>query len=759
MIKQLSCMALFVFLLGGCGTNEEPILDTESDSISKNRIPVADAGEDKNIKLDVTLVRLNALSSYDEDVNNTLTYEWSFYSKPADSNVYLSNPNSAMPTFEPDVIGTYTLHLKVSDSIDYSEVDILVITVTPMEVNAKPVARATENLDAITGESIRIDASLSSDADSNPLTYQWKIITIPGSSQISINNSTLRELDFTPDVEGTFVFELIVNDGFEDSLPLYITVQATTKNIIPFANPGIGGVTETGQLVALDATKSADIDGSIIKYTWSITLKPNNSMLSSLTNSSTATPSFTPDVDGDYVFKLIVTDDDNEESIAHQVGYTATTENIAPTSNAGDDQTVYTGTHVILDGSKSSDTVTASQDLEYEWSIISEASQGQTNFYDLSSATPSFTPTVAGDYVFQLYVRDESGLRSETFDRIIVYVSVENTRPIAQAGTGQSVYSHSYVYLDGSTSSDNEKDKLTYKWSFSSKPSNSSAVIVNATSKKPYFITDKSTADNAYIVQLIVNDGQANSEVSFVSISSSDGYDTNTAPWAETVLGYDVTIGSTITLDGSKSGDNENNVIYYEWENLLAPNDSYVSRFTTVKPSFTPQYSGEYVFSLLVKDDNTEFGDRSSVDANGNLYGDYTDDATIYIGFSLIQDHSEFIVKNISTNDLWYKNIHERNMHWPEASSFCNNLVIEGKNNWTLPTEAQAKTLRYAYARKGYGTNYLNPIFNRTKDTLDSFWLIENSGGFGSVLDINYYDAGAMEMPKSDTYSVACVTH
>jgi hypothetical protein len=76
----------------------------------------------------------------------------------------------------------------------------------------------------------------------------------------------------------------------------------------PVANAGPNQtITATGTLVNLDGTQSYDLAGLPITYQWSFLSKPAGSN-AALTGPTTAKPSFTADVLGDYSIQLVVTD-------------------------------------------------------------------------------------------------------------------------------------------------------------------------------------------------------------------------------------------------------------------------------------------------------------------------------------------------------------------------------------------------------------------------------------------------------------------
>ncbi len=103
-----------------------------------------------------------------------------------------------------------------------------------------------------------------------------------------------------------------------------VTEDTTPSNSPPIANAGADQAVTTSTLVTLDASASADADGDPLSYSWSITSAPSST--TSLTNATSATPGFTPDIDGDYVISLVV-NDGTENSVADSVTISSLTAN------------------------------------------------------------------------------------------------------------------------------------------------------------------------------------------------------------------------------------------------------------------------------------------------------------------------------------------------------------------------------------------------------------------------------------------------
>jgi hypothetical protein len=203
-----------------------------------NSKPVADAGVDQSATVG-TRVQLNGSNSFDVD-GNALSYQWGLTTTPAGSTVTLSNPTIAQPTFTIDKPGTYAAQLMVNDGIASSESD----TVQISTVNSKPVADAGADQEAEVGQPVQLDGRLSSDVDGDPLTYQWSLSTKPEGSTANLNNETPAQPRFTPDLTGSYVGQVIVNDGTVDSEPDTALVTVTVPpDTTPPAPADLGKIT------------------------------------------------------------------------------------------------------------------------------------------------------------------------------------------------------------------------------------------------------------------------------------------------------------------------------------------------------------------------------------------------------------------------------------------------------------------------------------------------------------------------------------
>ena len=190
---------------------------------SFNAPPVAAAGEDQAIVTIGTTVELDGTESYDDD-GDPITFAWEIIAKPEGSQAALSDATTPTPTFVADVHGDYVIELIVSDPFAPSQPDSVTVSFT----NVIPVAHAGAGQAVLVGETVTLDGSGSSDANHDPLAFWWTIATKPQASDAQLTDPAAVQTTFVADAPGTYVISLVVSDGFADSDPHEITVEAIT---------------------------------------------------------------------------------------------------------------------------------------------------------------------------------------------------------------------------------------------------------------------------------------------------------------------------------------------------------------------------------------------------------------------------------------------------------------------------------------------------------------------------------------------------
>jgi hypothetical protein len=220
--------------------------------------PDVDAGPNQLAVVTVLPASFVLDGSASSDPNGApLSFLWTQLTGPA---VTLAGPGTAQPSFTASQLGTYVFQLVVNNGSYNSFPDIVQVTVT----NAPPIANAGEGkLYDLSTTSITLDGSGSFDPENMPLTYHWTQLS---GWIVQLSDPGSVKPTFTP-WPGTYVFQLVVNDGLQDSKPSQVTIVVGADHA-PVANAGPSLYVSTNA-VALDGTGSYDPDGvGILTYQW-----------------------------------------------------------------------------------------------------------------------------------------------------------------------------------------------------------------------------------------------------------------------------------------------------------------------------------------------------------------------------------------------------------------------------------------------------------------------------------------------------------
>jgi subtilisin family serine protease len=172
--------------------------------------------------------------------NPLTSYTWSLTAKPAGSGAILSTPMSASSAFTPDVPGNYTVALTASQgpptgaSSETATAVIHVNTVPPL-----PTISGQDISDNLAPVNFH---GAGSDPDGLSVTFQWILVSRPAGSNAQSTPPFLApngdNVTLTPDVAGTYIVGLRVDDGLDNSV---LAVHTFTATGVPASSSGSGG--------------------------------------------------------------------------------------------------------------------------------------------------------------------------------------------------------------------------------------------------------------------------------------------------------------------------------------------------------------------------------------------------------------------------------------------------------------------------------------------------------------------------------------
>jgi len=426
-VSTLTTLALICSLAscgGGGGEDEAP---STSGGIA-NVLPSVEAGLEQSVIEQANVILSGTAMDTDGSI---VTYQWL---QTSGQTVTLTNSNSASTSFTAPVLDssetlTFTLTVTdnnggtVSDSVD-------IIVNAASSVNTAPSANAGVDQSVEKGGTVTLSAEQSSDADGDALSFAWALSTQPNGSIASLSLTNSIETSLVTDVVGEYSIELTVNDGQAtsavDTVKVIVTESSNDTNVLPSVEAGLEQSVIGQANVSLTGT-AMDSDGSIVTYQW---LQTSGKTVT-LTNSNSASASFTaPVLDSSetLTFTLTVTDDDGgtaSDSVDIIVN-AASSENTAPSANAGVDQSVEKDSTVTLSAEQSSDA--DGDALSFAWALSTQPNGSIASLSSTNSIETSFVTDVVGEYSIELTVND--GQITSEVDIVKVVVTELSNGPV-----------------------------------------------------------------------------------------------------------------------------------------------------------------------------------------------------------------------------------------------------------------------------------------------------------------------------------------
>jgi VCBS repeat-containing protein len=491
-----------LILLWNCQTDMLPVARDDT------------AATDRNVPVTIPVVT-NDTASTGHIVTSTVVV----IAEPGHGTAHAQADGTVLYTPVTDFVGTDSFSYVVTDTAGETS-NTATVTVTVRAVNRAPVANAGPESNVMTGRPVMLDGAQSFDPDHDLLTYAWQCVAVPPTSAVttaSLMNAQTPAPRFTPDVDGTYILELTVSDGTLSSMDQVQVTAMGLPNVHPNANAGQPQTAQVGTVVRLDGTGSQDPDNGPqpLTYQWSFLAVPPESTLTATDLQEATTPraNFTPDTVGVYRVGLQVSD--GRDASQTEVWITAMPPpNVAPNADAGPPMVVQLGAIVTLNGSASHDPDNGPQPLTYQWTLVFKPTpSGLTNasLQDATTATPSFTPDVAGIYVLQLEVSD-GALRDVAQVRLIANVApvaVDDTYNVDQDET-LTVLAPGVLGND----TDGNNDPLT---AVLGNPVSHGTLTLNTDGSFTYTPTTGFSGTDSFTYQ--ANDGSINSNMAAVTVT------------------------------------------------------------------------------------------------------------------------------------------------------------------------------------------------------------------------------------------------
>ena len=388
------------------------------------------------------------------------------------------------------------------------------------------------------GSVVKLDGSAtggSSDPQGRDLTFTWSFTQLPTGSAAALNDAHSQTPSFVADVDGEYDVQLIVANAFLSSTPATAKITASKcgerapVNGTLAAGPLVSGaVIGVGTLIQVSAPALVQPDNSItdgicatpqnktLTYAWRMISQPASST-AALNNPSADKPSFTPDVDGDYMLRLVTTDSTNRSSAPSDTKVTASKcgANIpVVTSITPDTERPGVGVNIqlsslVTDADASDACGKQNVTYAYAWSMPQLPIGSHAQLNSAVAQNPSFVPDVQGNYSVRLVATASNGRSSLPLDLPLAINGCGSFRPAATIAAvpnqnlGSTVLLQASVTDANATTACNLAELFSYAWAIRVLPSGSHAALNNPAGSQPSFTPDLS---GKYTVELVVTD-------------------------------------------------------------------------------------------------------------------------------------------------------------------------------------------------------------------------------------------------------------
>jgi len=595
-------------------------------------------------------IQLDGSQSFDASGQEPLDFAWTITSAPSGSTAMLTDALSSTPGLIPDIAGDYVIELVVTNTGGApSAPDSLVVSATEppppivLPIMQDQTGQAVDPAEFIAQGGMILDICAAWCGPCQGF-YASTYPSLPGKERLypvlvegPTQGTTATASDATSWASG-FGLDVVVHPDGDAALkaqvlaavepylpegytevpyPTFVFIDpagrvvgtiagapgsdltewnallAQTIEVPPEANAGPDRLAETGSQLMLYGGESEDLAGRPLSYSWTIVDAPPGST-AALSDASADSPVFTPDVVGDYLFRLVVTNDLGLSSTPDHVSVTAVA-SLPPspfptlTTQFGDSVELsefFADGGVIVDlcagwcgpcqqfyetilptiagreriltlllegfspGSASTQSDSSTWANVHDLDFVLHVDGDTLTKDQIITAVEPHLPAGVTEVAFPTFVfidaqgnivgtvvglpdfqmNEWNALLAQTFD----------LPPVAHAGSDRTIALGSAVTLNGGNSSDPAEQALTYAWTIETSPAGSSAAIVGASTENPQLTPD---LIGEYQIQLVVeNPSATQSQPDSVTVTVVDALPPSPLPDVSTQLGDSLTL-------------------------------------------------------------------------------------------------------------------------------------------------------------------------------------------------------------------------
>ncbi|MBN8577745.1 MAG: gliding motility-associated C-terminal domain-containing protein [Cytophagales bacterium] len=577
---SLSGMVVGVYtfrLTATSSTGQTAFDDVKVTLLGGNQNPVANAGSDKILTLPAN--SLNLVGSGSDPDGSIASYLWTKVSGPAAT---MAGTTTSTLSLSNLVQGAYVFRLTVTDNVGATASDDVNVTVA---VNQPPAPETGGNKTIWLPTNTVTLYGWGSDVDGWVVSYLWEKVSGPPAT---LTNITTPTLTLSGLIAGIYVVRLTATDnngatGFQEA-----TVTVIGSNQSPTANAG-SNITITLPTSSTNITGSgSDPDGTITGYLWTQVNGPNTA---TLTNATTTTVSVSNLIQGVYIFRLTVTDNNSATGFANvTVTVNAAPVNVPPVANAGPDLsiTLPTNSRVINGSGTDADGTIAS----YSWTKQSGPAATLAN---QNTATLTASNLIEGTYVFRLTVTDNQGATG--FDDMILTVlpAAINQSPIVNAGADVNLTLPANSTLLQAIASDPDGTIASYLWIKVSGPTFTGTGSTTASFSLSNLVA------GVYVFRVTVTDNLGATASDDVTVSV---FAANQPPTINSLANQTITLPTSSVIFTAVASDADGTIASYLWTTVSGPSSPTMSGITTASLTASNLVQGTYTFRITVTDND-----------------------------------------------------------------------------------------------------------------------------------------------------------